>query len=453
MNQNKKRIVIHAGPGKTGSSAIQAWLCNHRQVLSAQGIYYPKHALAKNGISSGHIHDLLTSVDGKWRPDQQKINQLLKGFEARKEHTLLLSSEFFFHNIVALHQAIPNAEFVAYVRNPVELLESNYNQSVKRHSQTQQFTPPTSLDHYLWNYLSTLFERLPPEQLWLRPYHSTLFVNGNIVADLLDLLGTQLSIEQCQTREHINPSFTFPALEFKRLVNHFPLGALESELDVALQDCSIGLKAYSLMAAESYQRLTQQNIKLMQAFIEKYQQAQLKDLLNTFLKAQQKTIVSHQNISLTQLQAVSVFIQNKYQPIYQRLSALIALHPNLIIDNPIIYQVFGLESNDSDFSMDQDLLKTASQFAIHDNNKHKVLNDLAAYFLTSGEFNKAVDFAQAGYQLSAKTNADKTRLNQVLIQCNQQKMPVNADLNLQAPIPFERKLKNKVKSCVAKLGI
>lgn len=50
-----KSILIHAGPGKTGSSALQKFLHSHRNELAAQGVLYPEHQLDANGISSGHI--------------------------------------------------------------------------------------------------------------------------------------------------------------------------------------------------------------------------------------------------------------------------------------------------------------------------------------------------------------------------------------------------------------
>ena len=59
-------------------------------------------------------------------------------------HTLLLSSEFFFPAIADIQKAFPEAEFVVYVRNPIELLESNYNQSVKRHDETKAFVAPAA---------------------------------------------------------------------------------------------------------------------------------------------------------------------------------------------------------------------------------------------------------------------------------------------------------------------
>ncbi len=448
MKNAQKRIIIHTGPGKTGSSAIQAWLCKHDDFLREKGVYYPKHGLAQNGISSGHIRDLLSLKDNKWVVDQAKVDKLIAQFHARKESILLLSSEFFFHQISALHKAIPSAEFVAYVRNPVELLESNYNQGVKRHTSINKFKPPVSLDNYFWKYLSTLFNALPNELIFLRAYHSDLFVNGNIVADLLDMLDLELSQDQLLKREKINPSYTFPALEFKRLLNHFPLGSLEASLDVALQDCDIGLKHYSLFSSDEYQALTKENIKLMQAFIEKYQQAQLQPLLEKLGCSVQKTKVCHQDIKLVQLEEVGSFIKNKYQSLYSSLLSLVYLHPNLSIDNPIVYRVFGMEPP-ADFSKNkcvQALFSTAENFTIHQNNKPKVLNDLSDYFLSIDELQKALDFAQVACLLSQYSQEARARLNRVQVLLNEHNSSQHKDLDYNIQIfSFKSKVRNKVK--------
>ncbi|MCB1675625.1 MAG: hypothetical protein KDI01_05005, partial [Halioglobus sp.] len=69
-----KRIVIHAGPGKTGSSALQASLLANSDKLAEVEVLYPKHGLDKNSISTGHASELLTlSQSQSWELDADKI--------------------------------------------------------------------------------------------------------------------------------------------------------------------------------------------------------------------------------------------------------------------------------------------------------------------------------------------------------------------------------------------
>jgi arsenate reductase-like glutaredoxin family protein len=155
-----KRVVVHTGPGKTGSSAIQAWLLKNSHFLEARGVYYPKHDILKNQISSGHLQEILNKNEkGEWKVEPKKIARLLNTFHQSDCHTLLLSSEYFFHKIVEIQKYIPNAEFIAYIRNPVELIESNYK-GVKRHTKINRFYPPQALDGYFWHYLEVTFKKL-----------------------------------------------------------------------------------------------------------------------------------------------------------------------------------------------------------------------------------------------------------------------------------------------------
>ena len=291
MKAQKKRIVIHTGPGKTGSSAIQAWLTKNTKWLQSQGVFYPKHNLSKEQISSGNLREILVQKKGdtSWQVDREKVTQLMTRFKNSRCNILLLSSEFFFHNIIKIQDAIPEAEFVAYIRNPVELLESNYNQSVKRHSSTKLFTTPTGINHFLWQYLTRVYNKVDNSHLHLRPFDESLMQGGNIVSDLLSILDIELT--EGLDNKRINPSFTFPCMEFKRLLNHFGLGELEPHLDKILQCCDIGMREYSLISPEKFEKLNSESCERMEKFISKFSLQDLTPLLNAFKHIQQRPYI------------------------------------------------------------------------------------------------------------------------------------------------------------------
>ena len=49
-----KQIIIHVGPAKTGTSALQYFLLRNRNELKKVGYYYPEHRIDENDISGGH---------------------------------------------------------------------------------------------------------------------------------------------------------------------------------------------------------------------------------------------------------------------------------------------------------------------------------------------------------------------------------------------------------------
>jgi hypothetical protein len=95
-----KRIFLHIGTGKTGTSAIQACLAENMTGLKRQGILYPTHeALAVCGAdlpSSGNGGHVLQYLVPGGRPatlDEAKFLENFAGAMAGPEHTIVVSNE------------------------------------------------------------------------------------------------------------------------------------------------------------------------------------------------------------------------------------------------------------------------------------------------------------------------------------------------------------------------
>jgi hypothetical protein len=449
MKTIKNRIVIHTGPGKTGSSAVQAWLSSHQTLLQAEGVFYPDHKVSAAKISSGNLHDVLAQDNmGRWRVNDEKVTKLLASFKASEASILLLSSEFFFHNIEALYKLIPEAEFVAYIRNPVELLESNYNQAIKRHSKINKFVAPQKLENYFWPYLQKVFNSIPRQQIHLRPYEKTLMVKGNIVSDLLDVLGLVVEVED----KKINPSFTFNALEFKRLCNYFHLGPLESELDVILQTCNIGDRKYSLMPSDTFSCLNNESCVVMQAFIDKFEQFHLLALLEKFKNSAQKVIVKQQ-ASVEDLHSIADYIKQHDHRLYNQLSNLLQQNSNLMIDNPAIYQAFSVEYSTLDKKMliDDTLLMHINQFTVHPTKREKICYEMSIYFESVNEFKQALSFAKASCFFNPANVDFVQQLNKLLKQSNMSTIDSVNDIQIEtAP---KKSVISKIKNYVSSLAL
>lgn len=444
-----KRVVIHTGPGKTGSSAIQAWLARNHKFLAGKGILYPVHPVAKSQISSGNLKVILSQNKGDealkpgndWFVDVEKVKVLLEEFYASDAKVLLLSSEFFFHRIVDIEKAIPEAEFIAYIRNPVELLESNYNQGVKRHGNINKFSAPKSLDKYFWQYLTNVFKRVKANKIFLRPYDQSLMVGGNIVTDVLAVIGLELDVEN----KRINPSFTFSSLEFKRLLNYFELGALEPQLDVALQGCDLGTPVYSLMDKDDFERLNKQSCQAMQIFIEKYQQSHLLPLLKNFQNVDQK-IFRNQNANLRELSAIAEYLHNKTRPLFYKLKALVTLHQNLLVDNPIIYEVFGVTpSPESELTeIEQNVLTHFDAFSVEKDKHGHIAYQLSCYFRSTQQWESAATFAKVAYLFNTDKMELEQHINKMLIQKNLHSNQIHL-------VDFQPTLRSKIKRVLKSL--
>jgi len=129
---DRKRVVLHIGHGKTGSSAIQAALARNQELLRSAGLLYPDHATmdqARRGeVTSGNL-DPENWFEGQVIP----IARAAEGY-----NTIVFSNENLFHRFdqfLDRHAAYDEEfdfEIVLFVREPFEKLNSAYQQMVKR---------------------------------------------------------------------------------------------------------------------------------------------------------------------------------------------------------------------------------------------------------------------------------------------------------------------------------
>jgi hypothetical protein len=245
----EKKIFIHVGPPKSGTSAVQKWFSENMKMLRGKGVYYPPHMVDQNGVSSGNVRSIYDiDNENQIKLNLERLGSLLVDFTNSNCHTLFLSSEFFFRGMLDLKANIPDAKFIAYLRNPMEIKESSYNQSVKRHFQQRILNAGRSkrlpyMDRFV-NYIN----QYGSDDLNLRLYGPRYFENGNIVSDILHQLGVNLNIDL----PLINTSYQFEALEFKRWFNQFELEQYQVIVDRSLQAYNLGCSDYSLILNEKY---------------------------------------------------------------------------------------------------------------------------------------------------------------------------------------------------------
>lgn len=244
-----KKIFIHVGPPKTGTSAVQKWCSQNIQKLTDLGIYYPAHEVDQNGVSSGNVRTIYdVGSEKQIELNTERLETLLSDFHKSSYHTLFLSSEFFFRAILELKKHIPSAKFIAYLRNPMEIKESSYNQSVKRHFQQRPLNTGRSKRLPYMDRFVDYINEYGSDDLNLKLYGPQYFKNGNIVSDILNQLGVDLEIDL----PFVNSSYQLEALEFKRWFNQFELQQYQVMIDRALQSYDLGCSSYSLIPAQQY---------------------------------------------------------------------------------------------------------------------------------------------------------------------------------------------------------
>lgn len=128
----RRKIHLHIGHGKTGSSAIQTVLANNHERLRQRGILYPHHVSfeqAKAGIATSGNLDREDWFDGQ----VMRIARDSPGWSTllfSNEHIFARCDEFF--DNVGRYGDDFEFEIILFVRHPLEMLRSGYQQAVKR---------------------------------------------------------------------------------------------------------------------------------------------------------------------------------------------------------------------------------------------------------------------------------------------------------------------------------
>ncbi len=254
----KKRVIVHVGPPKTGSSAIQHYLLRNSEKLEQLGIWYPAHAADVNNISSGNARVICKEDEqGRLILDESRFLKLIKKFRNdSKFDVLLLSSESFFRIEASLLRLHPSIELIAFARNPIEFVLSIYNQAVKRHGQTTPYVPTKRLNVRQWESLKLTSETVPKAQLHLFAYKSALS-DASIITDVLRVLNVEDALPS-PANERINSSYSFAAIELKRWLNQFDLTGIQKKLDQFLQQASYNATPYRLLDDAQLKRYTKQ---------------------------------------------------------------------------------------------------------------------------------------------------------------------------------------------------
>lgn len=220
-----RKLLIHAGQFKTGSSFLQSSIAGSADALMAAGICYPVYGdfaqAAKGRITSGNGGLVLNQ-------DPDALIAALKA-EKRPFDRVLLSNEFFSTQLfdeavqaridtLCAALDIDRVEVLLFTRNPVDHAVSEYQQHIKRAG--RDFEVEEHLDRY----------RMPEqiarflEAVEARDHYSVTVYNYSKVADdLIPIFETWLGLAAGTLIPpevgRVNRSLSRSELEFQRALN------------------------------------------------------------------------------------------------------------------------------------------------------------------------------------------------------------------------------------------
>ncbi|HEX5455291.1 MAG TPA: hypothetical protein VFX06_15995 [Stellaceae bacterium] len=251
-----KRLLIHIGPHKTGSTAIQHALLENSEQLKDHGVVYPQVGFRYYG------HHQLVSLLA--RPDNGSLSEIADQLREMDEETVVLSSENFsscslaeLQHLAELLSSFSRIEVVVYLRSFLELLYPWWQELVKHRI-------ADDLGGFLVNSLTRPFQTHLLDAAGMIEKFAATF-DGNVSVYLYDAVMRQsgdaarhfmceiLGIEPCSKdlRVAVNKSLDPASAELVRCLNssgEYGITVLERNADAQ------ALCADIRSVAESYKR-------------------------------------------------------------------------------------------------------------------------------------------------------------------------------------------------------
>ncbi len=219
-----KKIFIHSGLHKTGTTALQAMLFKNRKNLLIQDVYYPDTGIPR-GLYGHHNIAWQISRDRRFRLEFGDLRALLKEIEGIGKSKIVISSEDFECSLLHPNRLKKINDyflsnnikvcFIIYLRNQVDYLNSLYFELLKvgfgddfyKFANKIIFTNKFDFKEweFVFNYsdIPKSLETLGDIEVIYRDYDD--LIDNNTVVDFCDVVGIDYKkLEMLQNKNRIN---------------------------------------------------------------------------------------------------------------------------------------------------------------------------------------------------------------------------------------------------------
>lgn len=224
MKGNKmKKIYLHIGPYKTGTSYLQLLWNNNAKSLEENGFIYPQITLENNA------HHGLVSLFKKGNMESDS-NETIKYLNELEEDIILSSENFSVLNkrsLLNIRKIFSNKKIIVifYFRNPTQQLLSRWQEKIK-YGNVQSFFEYTSYfvmhpfkthDINYFPLFEIIIDVFGKDNLYLIDYDSA-YKNQTMLAEFDKVLGKDNFIKE--TKETINKMTDLAEIEILRTLNY-----------------------------------------------------------------------------------------------------------------------------------------------------------------------------------------------------------------------------------------
>lgn len=234
-----RKIFIHIGLEKTGTTSIQDFLFNNTEKLKTKSIFYPTELGANH--TSLCIYSAQREYIGNLAPEKKNIKikenfpqimkSIIKEFDESDCENLVFSNEHLssrlkntndIENLKRLfdHYTYP-VKIIVYIRNQVDLLESLYFEGIKAGGKENLNDWANHFNYFELDYIKLLgaWESVfGKESIIVRLFDRHVLKNGDAIDDFLDVFSVERN-ESFSVNSQQNVSLGYKSLEFMRRYN------------------------------------------------------------------------------------------------------------------------------------------------------------------------------------------------------------------------------------------
>ncbi|QOP42672.1 hypothetical protein FJR45_01385 [Sulfurimonas sediminis] len=216
-----KKLFIHIGTGKTGTTALQNFLNNNNKLLQKKyGITY-----AQTCIQDNAHHQLCTNFNKKeidiTKIVPKRLEKLIQEAKDSESDIFIISSEYFpgvtEEEIKNIYIKTLNKYFeihiIVYLRRQDEYLESWFAQLIKTERYSANiYNTMSSLEHAglfdYYNMIKKWNNYIDKKNIHVKIYEKNQFYKGNIFNDFMSIFNAEDISEFSILKSDPNPSLT-----------------------------------------------------------------------------------------------------------------------------------------------------------------------------------------------------------------------------------------------------
>lgn len=249
-------LYLHIGTPKTGTTAIQVFLMNNRELLKSKGFFFPiisgrfgriipNTGMLEKVSSRRNAHFLIDFLDRKDADNEEYVQMIRKCYDELFEaldnnDNVILTDESIWHAckkiknfwkdlLSKLNEKGHDLKVIVYLRRQDEFIQSYWKFNVLA-SETMSFKEYVNSSKYkffpldYYTHLSNISKDVGKDNVIVRVYEKGQYKGkkNNIISDFFDALGLELTDEYTESDSVKNANVDYICTEVKRKLNIIP---------------------------------------------------------------------------------------------------------------------------------------------------------------------------------------------------------------------------------------